>query len=175
MARRPSPFPFPVPDPPRAELRSPPFPPPVFPAADETANVLARRLAGVPLPLFFAIGAVVGIVLAVTVVSLVRRSSPSSKGTTKAVSAQVVPVVEHAHALFVWPPAIAGERAHSAHEADEVVEIDAVARPVVAAPVARPAPARIAMSPPRAAQPAKPMRAEKSQPALPANLLSAGL
>ena len=167
MARRPSPFPFPVPDPPRFQPPSMPFPPPPLPPPDETANVLARRIAGLPLPLFFAIGAVVGIVLAVAVVSLVRRSS--SQATRAKVATQAAPVVEHAHALFVWPPALAGERAAATSDEQRVP-------PPFVIGSESPASARVAvaMRRPRAAQPARATKVDSSE-ALPSNLLSAGL
>lgn len=75
MARdaRPAPFPFPVPVPPPPPLRTTPFPPPPLPAAaDETSSLMARRVGGIPLPFFFAIGAGLGILLAVTVLGLLR-------------------------------------------------------------------------------------------------------
>lgn len=74
MARdaRPAPFPFPVPVSPQPPSRTMPFPPPPLPAADETSSLMTRRVGGIPLPLFFAIGAVLGILLAVTVIGLLR-------------------------------------------------------------------------------------------------------
>lgn len=181
MARdgRPQPFPFPIPDPPRVHPHTTPFPPPPLPSPEETAKLLARRIGGLPLPLFFVVGALVGIVLAVTVVSIVRRSSPKKATQAKVVSAQTAPVVEHAHALFVWPPATAGERAAAA--APPAAPAAAAPPFVVAAPAARPVPAVrvapratvVAMNRPRATPRAN--APEKPGPALPSNLLAAGL
>lgn len=75
MARdaRPPPFPFPVPVQPPPPPRTTPFPPPSLPAAaDEASSLMARRVGGIPLPLFFAIGALLGILLALTVIGLMR-------------------------------------------------------------------------------------------------------
>ena len=133
-------------------------------------RLLARRVAGLPLPLFFAIGAVVGIVLAVTVVSLVRRTSKRAT-QAKVVAVQASPVVEHAHALFIWPPAIVGERAPLPESLGSTVE--AAPPPPVASPQAPPVVA--AMNRPRATPRTKTPAPEKRGQALPDNLLAAGL
>lgn len=171
MARdgRHPPFPFPIPDPPRVQPQTTPFPPPPLPSPEETVRLLARRVAGLPLPLFFAIGAVVGIVLAVTVVSLVRRTSKRAT-QAKVVAVQASPVVEHAHALFIWPPAIVGERAPLPESPGSTVE---AAPPPVASPQAPPVVA--AMNRPRATPRTKAPAPEKRGQALPDNLLAAGL
>lgn len=181
MARdgRPQPFPFPIPDPPRVQRQATPFPPPPLPSPEETVKLLARRIGGMPLPLFFVVGAVVGIVLAVTVVSLVRRSAPKKATQAKVVSVQAAAVVEHAHALFVWPPATAGERA--APSAPTAEAAPAAPLFIISPPAARPAPAApetarasVAMNRPRAT-PRTSSAAPKREPALPSNLLAAGL
>ena len=180
MARdgRPPPFPFPIPDPPRVQPQSTPFPPPPLPSPEETARLLARRVAGLPLPLFFAIGAVVGIVLAVTVVSLVRRTSSRRATQAKVVSVQASPVVEHARALFVWPPAAVGERARASAPPASLDEASLPPLPVAsprapaAAPAARPV---VAVNRPRATARTKAPSPEKREEALPSNLLAAGL
>ena len=185
MARdgRLQPFPFPIPDPPRV-LPHTPFPPPPLPSPEDTAKVLAHRVGRLPLPLFFAIGTVVGIVLAVTVVSLVRRSSPKKATQAKVVSVQSAAVVEHAHALFVWPPPIAGERAPSTSAAPAAEATTASAAPPVdmpsparVAPLAPTAAARatVAMNRPRATTRASAAAPAKREPVLPSNLLAAGL
>ncbi|MBX3214422.1 MAG: hypothetical protein KF850_20470 [Labilithrix sp.] len=98
---RPAPFPFPVPDPPPVQVRPSPFPPPTFPPPAEHVPLIARRVAGVPLPIYFAIGAVVGIVLTMAVMTVARKSSrPHAAHATASVS-RAVPVVEGARALFV--------------------------------------------------------------------------
>lgn len=168
------PFPFPIPDPPRFHPSST-FPPPRLAPPDEALNVLERRIAGVPLPLFFAIGAVVGIVLAMSVVSLLGRSTPKRATQAKVVSVVSAPTIEHARALFVWPPATAEERAPSA------VAPAVAAAPEVAAPVAMPAPAAqlgrpvVAMNRPRATPRSKVVSSQGQTAALPRDLLSAGL
>ena len=178
MARdgRHPPFPFPSPDPPRGQPRTTPFPPPPLPSPEETARVLARRVAGMPLPLFFILGAVVGIVLAVTVLSLVRRTS-NRAAQAKVVSVQASPVVEHARALFVWPPEITGERAPAPASPASPVEA-ALPAPVAPSPRAFAPTARavvVAIRPPATRGTTKAPPAEKREQALPENLLAAGL
>ncbi len=165
------PFPFPIPEPTRVRPLSTPFPPPPLPPPDETVHVLERRVAGIPLPLFFAIGAVVGIILASTVVSIVRRSTHSKAATqAKVVSVVSTPVVEHAHALFIWTPPSAKERA-----SDTSVELDAELSSLESRSAVAPArPAAIAMNRPHAAH-ARAQGPEKRRGAMPSDLLSAGL
>jgi len=157
-------FPFPIPDPPRFHPTST-FPPPRLSPPEETLNLLERRVAGVPLPLFFAIGAIVGIVLATTVVSLVHRWTPKQATQAKVVSV-VSPTVEHPRALFVWTPATAEERAPSA-DVRVAASIDA--------PAAHAVPAVVAMIRPRATPPSKVPAPQSRDAALPRDLLSAGL
>lgn len=168
------PFPFPIPEATRVKPLSMPFPPPPLPPPDETVHVLARRVAGIPLPLFFAIGAVVGIILASTVVSILRHSTHAKDATrAKVVSAVSTPAVEAAHALFVWTPPSAEQRA-----SDAPIELDVIiagesspdAQPA-ASPVMR---AALAMNRAPALQ-AKAHAHEKRGGALPNDLLSAGL
>ena len=159
MARddRPQLFPFPIPEPPvtRRVPHSTPFPPPPLPPADETVHILARRVAGVPLPLFFAIGAVVGIVLAMTVVSIVRRVSPRRATQAKVVSIQTAPLVEHAHALFVWRPETAVERAPSAAPTLELDEAASAVMPPLVTQTMAPMRTAMATNGPRAIPRAK--------------------
>ena len=138
--------------------------------------------------MFFAIGAVVGIVLALTVVTIVRRVSPKRATQAKVVSVQAAPLVEHAHALFVWPPATAHERASSAAP---TLELDDAAPVVMPSPMTQrnvaqsnvaqtsvtptnaPTHAAVAMNRPRALPHGK--APAKREGGLPNDLLSAGL
>ena len=79
MARidHPGPFPFPIPErvfPPR----STPFPPPQL-RPEDTSNVpiYQRQIGGIPIPFFFAIGAVLGMLIALSVVYARRAPRPA--------------------------------------------------------------------------------------------------
>lgn len=107
MARdaRPAPFPFPVPDPPPVQARPSPFPPPAFPPPEENVPLFARRVAGVPLPVYFAIGAVVGIVLTMAVLTVARRTSSGRPAAQEGASvARAAPVLEGAAGRAPAPP-----------------------------------------------------------------------
>ncbi|MBX3209650.1 MAG: hypothetical protein KF764_31745 [Labilithrix sp.] len=162
----PAPFPFPVPDPPSVQTRRSPFPPPPLPAPEDTASFIARRVAGIPLPLFFALGAVVGIVLTVAVLSIVRKSSSSRRPAPQASAAvaRAAPVVEGAHGLFVWRPAVGTTAAPRAD------------RPTEATPVAVAPPRRTAASAGRPrVGPRASVKGHKRAASPKGNLLTAGL
>ena len=164
-----APFPFPVPAPPPVQPRSTPFPPPQLPKADETANVMKATVAGVPVPLFFAIGAVVGIVAALTVVTVLRWTSSKRVARASVVSVHTAPAVESARGLFISRPASAAERAP--------IELEPAAEAPEAAP---PSNVRAAVASHRAPAVGRMKNAtektEKTEKrSLAGNLLSAGL